>query len=114
MGDSGFKPGCKASLAEPSLGPLRAPVFCTGVWGENAFPFWLNLPVHMRVHMGSGLVRAVCGVISVWAQVFFLPRLPAPPLGPPFLCWGWGEGEAFLAGALERRREGRGERKLQT
>lgn len=89
-------------------------MLCTGVCGENAFSFWPSLPVHMPFHMGSGLVHAMCGAISVWAQVFFLPRLPAPPSGSPFLCWGWGEGEAFLAGALERRREGRGERKLQT
>lgn len=70
-------------------GASEGPVAGTGVCGKNTFSFWQRLPVHMRFHTGSGPVHAVCGVISVWAQVFFLPRLPAPPPGPPS-CAGAG------------------------
>lgn len=41
---------------------------------------------------------------------FCLVSCPTPF---PSLRWSWGEGEAFLAGILGRRREKNGERKLQ-
>lgn len=81
MLDLGFQPG--PGQPEPSL---LAPVFCTRVCDRDAFPSCLNLPVHMLLHMGSGLVHAMCSVTNVWVWVFFLSRLSAPfPCGPPFL-----------------------------
>ena len=86
----------------------------TRAQGRGVFGSGLNLLVH--VHAFPPMLRAcACNMCDQHAaRSSSCPDSQPPPFGPPFLCWAWGEGEAFLAGALERRREGRGERKLQT
>lgn len=74
----------------------------------------LNLLVHVRA-FPPRLRACACNMCDQHAaRSSSFPDSQTPPFGPPFLRWAWGEGEAFLAGALERRREGKGERKLQT
>lgn len=87
--------------------PCAGPVLCARACHRDVFGCLHNLPMHMHFHLGSG---CACTALSVCAPgASSCPdSLPLPLLGPPLLCWGWGEGE-FLAGALERRREGGGE-----
>lgn len=72
------------------------------------FGSWLNLLVHVHISTWAQGLCLQCLCDQRAARVFFLPRLPGPPFWAPLPVLGWGEGEAFLAGVLERRREGRG------
>ena len=106
----------QASLAEPSPGLLLAPVpFCHQSTGQRCVWLWAKPAgacVCISTQAQGSCLQHVCDQHA--ARSSSCPDSQAPPFGPPFLCWAWGEGEAFLAGALERRREGKGERKLQT
>lgn len=98
----------QASLAEPSLGPVLALCSVPEHATEMCLAACTTCPCTcVHFHLGSG---CACTALSVCAPgASSCPdSLPLPLLGPPLLCWGWGEGE-FLAGALERRREGGGE-----
>lgn len=86
----------------------------TRAQGRGVFGSGLNLLVHVRA-FPPRLRACACNMCDQHtARSSSFPDSQTPPFGPPFLRWAWGEGEAFLAGALERRREGKGERKLQT
>lgn len=106
----------QASLAEPSPGLLLAPVpFCHQSTGQRCVWLWAKPAgacACISTQARGSCLQHVCDQHA--ARSSSCPDSQAPPFRPPFLCWAWGEGEAFLAGALERRREGRGERKLQT
>lgn len=64
----------------------------------------------MCVTWAQGWDRSALGGNLQLGSSFCLVSWPTPF---PSLRWSWGEGEAFLAGILGRRREKNGERKLQ-
>lgn len=96
---------------EPGPSVLQTPAGGLCAWEHPSLLRPLDLPRITRVlHLGSRLAQKGAGG-HLLTSFFCLVSWTTPPL--PSLRWSYGEGEAFLAGILGRRREKNGERKLQ-